>query len=139
MEERLPDWPPVDLERIGEARARAYVDWMREHIAPVIDRAKADLRRQYGDDVVLTTESMSVDTLAATVYNRMGPHFIIGSVKADMGKARPAEIFVVIQPDGTIDLMPVWLPFTEANLMDNLLASLAEQQAHSTDQDRDSE
>lgn len=101
--EPMPGWPPPKDKPIGVERARFYVRWMKVAARPLVAEAEQILLNKFPDGVI-TTESLSIEKLAARSINAYQPNLCIGSVWCKQPNGSQAEMAIWIDQKGCLVL-----------------------------------
>jgi hypothetical protein len=105
-DERLPDWPPPTDEPIGEAHARSYIAWLREHAPPLLKEARQLIQARY-PGVVVTQSSVRRQELATwRAPTPQMPGLAIGTVSANVSGGTWAMVDILITHDGRLIVRP---------------------------------
>lgn len=105
--ECLPNWPPAAGEVIGEERARAYVAWIREHVAPLLKEGERILRVRFGNTGV-TAVSARVDQIAAWKLHPQSERLNVGVLYCSIKSGAWAMMDINIRRDGRLEVRPGW-------------------------------
>jgi hypothetical protein len=101
----LPDWPPPAGHPIGEERARAYIDWIRDHVRPLVNEARQMIADRY-PDISARTSAVTVEQLATWSVPPDMPRLNIGVVWCEPVSGALAMVNIDILQDGRLEARP---------------------------------
>jgi hypothetical protein len=101
----LPNWPPPDGEPIGEARARAYIAWIRDQAPPLVAYGRHCIQERYPGKPTAAV-SASVQQLASWSLHPRMTGLNIGGVYAEELPGSFVWMDIVIRRDGRLECKP---------------------------------